>query len=273
MSKWLVRGDSVGRRDPPRAVCDSCADNGFASSLGAWAPNASAPFRCDICRALGAAKYRESAAGEYENRCDPASIRRDIFAARPWMVALRRASPTELRSALLREKKRPLPWNKSGPEDVLGQGGEALSDGMSLLLMAAQFSGVGAQAERVAMESVGRVRLSRAPHIKYEYLLPNGARSMDKALEYFRRVAEETDNPPVRAVTNEREFSCETMRILFTPCAPSGKESVPPTIRPEWEGPDLGGAAYPVLFGEGRGARRNAVSSRARRVLRILDGV
>ena len=69
--KWLARGDCVGRRDPPIAVCDSCADSGFASSLGTWAPDASAPFRCKICRALDAAKCRETVAGEFENRCDP----------------------------------------------------------------------------------------------------------------------------------------------------------------------------------------------------------
>ena len=48
--------------------------------------------------------------------------------------------------------------------------------------------GAGAQAEKVAMESVDRIRLSRAPHMKYKYLLSGGVRTMDKALEYFRRV-------------------------------------------------------------------------------------
>ena len=83
------------------------------------------------------------------------------------------------------------------------------------------------------MESVGRIRLSRSPHMKYKYLLANGARSMDKALEFFRRVAEQTDSPLVRAVAYEREFICEAMRILFTPYAPSGKGLAPPTMRPE----------------------------------------
>ena len=49
--------------------------------------------------------------------------------------------------------------------------------------MAAQFSGAGAQAEEVAIKSVDRIRLSRAPHVKYKYLLSGGVRSMDKALE------------------------------------------------------------------------------------------
>ena len=52
------------------------------------------------------------------------------------------------------------------------------------------------------MESAGRIRLSRAPHMKYKYLLGNGVRPMDEALEYFRRVAKQTDSPLLRAVAN-----------------------------------------------------------------------
>ena len=149
------------------------------------------------------------------------------------MVELRRASPSELRSALLRVQKRLPPSNTSGLEDVLGQGGEAPPDGTSLLLTSAQFPGAGAQAARVAMESVGRTRPSSASRMKYKFLLSNGAGSMGKALEYFRRAAKQTDNPFARAVANEREFFWEAMRILFTPYAPSGKGLAAPTIRPE----------------------------------------
>ena len=137
------------------------------------------------------------------------------------MVQLRQASPGEVRSALLRAKKRLPLSNTSGSEDVLGQGGEVPSESTSLLLMAAQFSGSGSQAEKVALESVDRLRLSRAPHMKFRYLLSGGVRSMDKALEYFRRVAKESKDPLVCAVALEREFICEAMRVLFTPYAPS----------------------------------------------------
>ena len=73
------------------------------------------------------------------------------------------------------------------------------------------------------MESVGRIRLRRAPRMKYKPFLPNCVQSMDKALEYFRRVAKQTDSPLVRAVASDREFIRETMRISFTPYAPSGE--------------------------------------------------
>ena len=92
----------------------------------------------------------------------------DFFAVWPRMLELRRASPAELRSTLLRLKKHLAPANTSGLENALGQGSEVPSDGASLFLTTAQFSGAGAPAERAAMESVDRTRLSRAPHMKYK---------------------------------------------------------------------------------------------------------
>ena len=146
VGRWLVCGDCVGRRDPPSALCDACADKVFASSVGIWAPNAPAPFRCNICHASYAAKRREFVVGEYENRRDPASVHRDIFMARHWAAELRRAPPSDLRTALVRVKKHLPPLNMSGIEDVLGHGGEAPSDGTPLLLMTAQFPGAGTRA-------------------------------------------------------------------------------------------------------------------------------
>ena len=99
-----------------------------------------------------------------------------------------------------------MPAYNSGLEDLLGHGSVAPSDGTSSLLMAAQFSGAGAPAERVAMESVDHICLSRAPHMKYKYLLANGAHTKDRALEHFRREAIRTDSPLTRAVANGREF-------------------------------------------------------------------
>ena len=97
--------------------------------------------------------------------------------------------------------------------------------------MTAQFSGPGTQVEKVAMEPVGGLRLSCASHMKYKYLLPNGAQYMDNASEYFRRVARETDSSLVRAVAFGREFFCEVVRILYAPYAPSGEGLSPPGIR------------------------------------------
>ena len=100
------------------------------------------------------------------------------------MVELCRASPSDVRSASPRVKHLPPP-NMSGLENASEQGGAAPSDGTSLLLMTAQFPGVGTQAERVAMESADRICLSRAAHMKYKYLLGNGARATSEALGYF----------------------------------------------------------------------------------------
>ena len=118
VGKWLLCGDCIGHREPPSSLCDTCTDSGFASPIGLWIPNASVPFRCNICRALGAAKHRESVVAEYKSRRDPASVCRDIFSACPWITGVRRASPAELRAALVRVKKHLPPPNTSGVEDV-----------------------------------------------------------------------------------------------------------------------------------------------------------
>ena len=86
MGKWLVCGGCNGRRDPPSSLRDTCAGNGFAASVGIRSPNAPAPFRCNICRVMDAAKNRESGVDEYRNRCDPASVCRNIFTVCPWLA-------------------------------------------------------------------------------------------------------------------------------------------------------------------------------------------
>ena len=68
-----------------------------------------------------------------------------------------------------------------------------------------------------------RVRLDRAPHVKYKYLLGSGGQSMDRALEHFCCFVKETGSPSVRAVAQEREFICGALRISRAPYAPSGK--------------------------------------------------
>ena len=65
-------------------------------------------------------------------------------------------------------------------------------DGTSLLLMSGQIFGPSTRADQVALESVGRIRLSRAPHVAYEYLLGSGVQPMGRAAENVRRAAKET---------------------------------------------------------------------------------
>ena len=115
-----MRVECVGCRNPPGAARDFCVDNGYASSLGTWPPGASTPFRCNVCCAPDATKYREAAIDEYKNRRDPTAIYEDISAVGPWVADSRRATPAELRHALLRVKKHLAPANSSGLQDVLG---------------------------------------------------------------------------------------------------------------------------------------------------------
>ena len=72
--------------------------------------------------------------------------------------------------------------------------------------MAAHTCGSGPRAEQVALESVDRIRLNRAPHTEFKFLLGAGASSIGQALEYFRRVASAFRNPLVKVLAQEREF-------------------------------------------------------------------
>ena len=65
---------------------------------------------------------REAGIGENRDRYAPFFACEDIFAARPWIVELRRASPVEPCSAPPHVKKRLGPATRSGLEDVLGHG-------------------------------------------------------------------------------------------------------------------------------------------------------
>ena len=85
---------------------------------------------------------------------------------RPWMVDIRRAATGEIRSALLRAKRHLPPANSPGQEDVFGRGGDVPREGTSVL-----FTAAGPRTEQVAMEPIGRIRLNRAPPMKFKHLL------------------------------------------------------------------------------------------------------
>ena len=88
--------------------------------------------------------------------------------------------------------KRFPPANISGLDDILVQVGKVPPVGASSLLMVTQSGGAAPQVEHEALESLGRIHMSRAPHLKYDHLLGPVATSMGRALAYFRRVVEES---------------------------------------------------------------------------------
>ena len=92
----------------------------------------------------------------------------------------------------------------SGLDDVLGRGSEVSAGGTELYFTSAEMRGAGTRGEQEVMESGDRIRLSRAPRMKYKYLLSNRAQLMSRALEYFRRAAKETDSGLVRAASVKR---------------------------------------------------------------------
>ena len=82
------------------------------------------------------------------------------------------------------------------------------------------------------IESVDRIWFRRAPHMEYKCLLGSGVQHMGRGLVYPRRVAKETGSSWVRAVAQDRRFTCESLRIQYTPSAPFGRALAPPLIRP-----------------------------------------
>ena len=92
---------------PGQRLCVTRVDNGYATTFGVWVPRAPLPFRGYVCLAWDSAQRRNAALDEFESRCDPTSIHRDMFVVCPWVAQLRRASSGEARSALLRVKTPP----------------------------------------------------------------------------------------------------------------------------------------------------------------------
>ena len=161
----------VGRRSPPRALCESRAESGFAPPAGAQLPGAAVPFRCNIRGASDPAKRRDAVNAEYKDRCDPLFVRKDIFAARQRMVNLRSATPVEMRSAPLRVEKHVPPANTSGLGDVLGQvSRSAVERNLAVFGVSSDVWPGHAESAWVTLESVDRIRHRRAPLAKYEYL-------------------------------------------------------------------------------------------------------
>ena len=174
-------------------------------------------FLRHICCALDSANHCDVVVGENKNRRDPLFARKGIFAVCSRIVDLRRASSAQLLSAPLRLQKHSPPANMSGFGDALGRGCEVPSGVTSPFLMSAQMCGSGTRAGQMAMGSVGRIRLSRAPRMKYKCFRGAGARSVGRAAENFRRVANEPNSSLVRAAAQEREFICDPLRISCTP--------------------------------------------------------
>ena len=201
---------------------------------------------------LDVAERRDAFIDDYKSRCDPTFARKDIFADCPWVAELSRASPGELRDALLRVRKHRAPADASGLEDALGQGSEVPSDGTTSLSTTAPFSGAGAAAEHVAMDSVDRIHLSCATHMKSKFSLRNGAHALGRALEYFRRVAEETDSSSVRAGVNRCEFFRESARVLFTPYVAAGRGLRLPGSSPRRNVGRIGRPSHASPYGQGR---------------------
>ena len=122
------------------------------------------------------------------------------------------------------------PANVSGREDILSRGGEAPTDGASQLLKAAKTRAAGSRADKVAMESLGRIRLNRTPVMRYAGISGPKAGATDRNPAYFRKAARVFGDELARALALEGDFICDAFRISFTTFAPLARGSKPRTV-------------------------------------------
>ena len=128
-------------------------------------------------------------------------------------------------------KKHLPPAYLAGLEDISLQGGGIPTEGASVLLVASRAGRVGSQAESVAMESLERIRLSRAAHMMRKHEL--GPDPLVRALAFFREDMREANDPLVRVLEKKREFMCEALRALSALHVPPVKGARPPRVTPE----------------------------------------
>ena len=238
--KWYAYVDCVGRRDTPTTLFEMRADEVLALPSGTLDPKSPSPLKCRACIALEFARFREFPVRSYKNRCDPMATCEDICTACPRVVDIRRAASGDTGSASLRVLRHRPPANASGSEDVRGRGSEVPSEGTSLLLLAARACGTGPRAGQVAVEPIGRIRLNRAPYMKFRLLFGPGIQGRDRALEFFRHVAKGTNDVVARTRAKERENICDAVRILFPPYAPDVEAAAPRNVLPEGMSAALG---------------------------------
>ena len=92
-----------------------------------------------------------------------------------------------------------------------------LAEGTPFMPTAVRTYGSGALAERLAMETLDRIKSNRGPQRKYKGLLGPRVGSMGPALARFCEVANQMDDDRVRVLALEYEFICDALRISFTP--------------------------------------------------------
>ena len=147
-------------------------------------PLAPRPF-CSLCAmrpGMLSLRQLEELLKKYKARRNPVTVREEMLVVYPLITEIRRASNLDLRQGIFRMKKHLHPPAVSWLEEIPAQGGEVPSNRPSLLKMAARSRSVGSQAEYVALESLDRIRLSRASHMKYKHLLGGSVVSTDSAL-------------------------------------------------------------------------------------------
>ena len=79
------------------------------------------PLKCGVFAGVGRMRYRKSVVDEYRSGRGPPLIWMAMFAARPWLVGIRRASAADIRLGSLRVRGHLPPAEAYCPSDIFGK--------------------------------------------------------------------------------------------------------------------------------------------------------
>ena len=220
----------LARNVPPAAICNGCADTGYASTIGTLDIGTVPPtLVCRVCIHAAVVADKTSIVDYLRMRLSPDAVASTAVDVCPWVITLHKATAEELRTALQYIKRHRAPHDDLLAESQLvGEGGG--NAGAALLVMQArsvQGTAPGSASDQFAVRTLEKMKLSNAPHMKYKQLFLEAASTLDSARAYFRRIATESDRPLVVAMAREREFLCEQAEVLFKPYQPVLRNVLP----------------------------------------------
>ena len=195
------------------AICSTCqGDNNLVESVGKLMMSAdasSADFVCRPCM-LHQQRQRDEALLQTVGGPGPVEILKTIAASNAWYLAIRRASPEEMLTALNRLKRR-TDFSSTANELAAGLASKEVLPALLLQTMAKE------KADPLCQRALESYVTSKCPSIKYKYLLlPELGGSLDKARRHF---SEQATNPDalVAALAQERLFLMDWITKQSTP--------------------------------------------------------
>ena len=190
----------LGEKGHSLAICKTCQlDSNAVESVGKLldaGATSQADFVCRPCL-LHQKRQRDEALLQAVGGPAPVEILKTIAASNAWYLAIRRASPDEMLTALNKLKRR-TDFSATASDLAAGLASKEVLPALLLQSMAKE------KADPLCQRALESYVTSKCPSIKYKYLLlPELGGSLDKARRHF---SEQAGNPDglVAAMAQER---------------------------------------------------------------------